>query len=175
MLNETIRIVADAYRDGTIGVNAQLSSVPILSGHETPPDLSEIATVIDDQKAAREETPANSPALILAPFGDYEVDGGPLSDHLDARGGGVQTLYFTKNKNAEKAARHGYYTLRACLWSLIDLFNPNRAGSEADRNVNSIQLISIMDHRIGTRGLQLDVGAITATMESRFEARELLP
>lgn len=177
MITETVEITAQAYRDGTYGVNAKLATIPVYTslGHETPPDVSEVVTTFDSDKVAHEEDPVNSPVLILAAGERFLLDGEPMTDHLDGRQGEVVTLYYTTEKNYSKALRHASYTLRAALWTLVDLFDPSRSGSEADREEHGIQLVGMERHFFYSTAIALDTGAITGTLTTTYQTRELLP
>lgn len=177
MIVEVVKITADAFGDGSYGVNAKLPTIPVYTGagHATPPNVSEIVTTFDDDKVAHEEQPVNSPVLIVAAGEPFRLDGEPMTDHIDGRQGTVTTLYYTTEKNYAKALRHASYTLRAALWTLVDLFDPQRAGSEADREEHGIQLVGMSDHDFLSTTIELDTGAITGTLRSTYQVRELLP
>lgn len=177
MIAEVLEITAEAYRDGSYGVNAQLPNVPVYTGlgHSTPPNVSEVVTTLGSDKVAHEESPVNSPTLILAAGTAFQLDGEPMTDHIDGRQGTVTTLYYTTEKNYAKALRHASYTLRAALWTLVDLFDPQRSGSEADREEHGIQLVGMEAHRFFSTTIELDTGAITGELTSTYQVRELLP
>jgi len=175
MIVESVKIVADALADATIGVNAQIPTVPRFAGHDQPPNVKNVLTIFDDERTASEEDPADWPALIVTVGTPWSLDGFPLTDNLQGRGGGVSVLYYTRKPDYEVALRDGYYTIRAALWTLVDLFDPGRAGSEADRVQNGIQLEALTGHTMGLTGRRLDSGAVTARLDSQFQARELLP
>lgn len=175
MIVEGVKIVADALQDGTIGVNAQIPNVPTYSGHPTPPDIVGVETIFDSDRIAQESDPTDWPTLIVTVDTPWDVEGFPLSDHLDADNGGLAILYYTRKKDEAEALTDGAYTLRAALWSIVDLFDPSRAGSESDREEHGIQLIALKDHRLGSTSVRMESGALTAELRTRYEARELLP
>lgn len=177
MIVESVKIVADALADGTIGVNAQLKRLErhLYADHEPPPEVATIVTVHDDDRAAEEKDPVDWPALVVSVGQPWDYEGYPRSGAIHGENGGVGILYYTRAADRGKALRDGALTMRAVVWSLIDLFNPSRSGSESDRHENGIQLTALVDHRVGQSSAQLEKGAITATLETRFEARELLP
>lgn len=170
MILETVRVWAAALRDTTLGVNAQLPSVPLDAGDSTPRDVRWVLDVTEDNAAFEGRLPGDWPGLIVSPDGNAaRMDGQSATQLRDAQGVGVATEFVTGDGDLSTGLRDGFYTLRAVLRTLDDLMDQT---NEASRRLNSVLVIKCDDIRMGAISVDDDEGRLILPAVFEFHVRD---
>lgn len=180
MIVETVRIVADALKDDTYGVNVLLDALARDEHDPAPPRVAAIVDVTRDAVLAAGEQgidfvpPADWPALIVAPFGAFTTEGQANMSQgiIDGTGAGVQVTYGTAQADLSAAMRDGAYTVRAVSQCMTQLFL--EANVQA-RIRNGIALWSIRRRQWGPMLERRDIGWLTADFVAEFHTRDTNP
>jgi hypothetical protein len=171
MLIETLRMVADALATGSIGVNAQLASLPRDSTDEAPPA---VIGVFDSTRSAQVATgryPNVFPSLVVTLDGNVPLDGEVMSNIRQAA---VTVLirYITKDIASEQGNQATYYTLRAVQKALRD-FLSNTHSDMRSRNDIHITVCDSMEH---VELFQpIDDASCTGGIRATFKVRDIQP
>lgn len=148
MLIETLRAVADALNDVTIGVNAQLSGIPLDAGDPALTPLTLITDETNNLSLAMNKAPNDSgyPLLLVTLAAPVEMKGEVMSD---IRSSEVRVLvqYIAQGSTTQNVVRDAYYAMRGVQRCLHD-FHSNDNQSMRYRNGIQIQECLSMTHQL---------------------------
>lgn len=139
MILEAVRIVDAALKDATIGVAAQLATVPKESG-DSVPTTPTYYNETQHGEAARESIPDGVGPFVLVSSGQTSDTNPGIRPITDAS---VEVLirYATRDADTEVAMRAASYTMRA-IRRTLGLITTTAAG-EALRIRNNVHLVSV--------------------------------
>lgn len=173
MFVEPVRIVADALRHATYGVNARLPLVPVDPGDPAPP-LLPAGGILDETTnglVAADRLPADLVrclAVSLFP-GAVQPDSAVASE-----GQGLLTVlirYGTKHKDPHVALRDAGYTLRGVL-KVLQWLHGGSAPADAMTKRNQVQLIR--QERLEIAAMYEPIGdhILTGAVRAVYEVRD---
>lgn len=138
---EAVTMVADALGDDTIGVNAQLASVPRITGDTTvPADVAYIGDEFRDDRVNLRKPPPSVPAIYVVRDGPLVLKGEVATTYRDAKVPyPISIRIFTKHVNGAEDTRYNEYYGHAVMRCICDFLDND---SHAFRNRNSVHLIA---------------------------------
>lgn len=169
MILETLRVVRDALEDSSIGVNAQLQSIPLDSGDSVPPDVDVLEPTRDDLAARGDSGPERNVILVDVDRPARGVDG-TTSQALRKANVTVSIMYAVRDGDSAEAMEDTLYTLRAVLKALADLQD-----DETMRTRNKVQVIHPTRIEYGEVNQDLGQGTITGLVVAEYNVRDTAP
>lgn len=144
MLVELVYMLNAGLEDGTIGVNAQLDSFTVISGHAVPPDVN-VYNQIEHSWVARRQLNTDDSGVTLPAIAVFQPE--PARHE-----GEVQTIYrkgdypivfgyVVKKNDSALGARQGGYTMKALRRFLRDFMENSNA---ANRTANGVIISQII-------------------------------
>lgn len=129
MIVETVRIVADALADDATGVNARLAALAVDAG-DTVPLVARVLDAVSDDAVAAAEQVADWPVLMVAPGGQFEVEGATPSGQRRARQGLPISVAYASGDTGDPAERlrNAEYTIRAVTHVVTNMGQKERNG-----------------------------------------------
>jgi hypothetical protein len=165
---DAVKIISNALKDGTIGVNAMIDTLDLPDGVSAPPDVVDIVDEVTNVEVADKLQPQNTPAIYV--MLDDPIIIGPLD--MNGVKQKIEDLpivirYLTRNAEPVALRRQAMLTMRAIVKTLVRL--DNNANSSM-RELNQIYLIAmtnlaVMEIREGI-GDAMAVGAVVVTYQA---------
>ena len=151
MILETVRMIAAALDDATIGVNATRASVPTATGVSAPPAVTVLDSTTDGRVGrggVPSLDPSEYPALLVSPA-DQPVDQQTPGARPWPPDATVTVLvrYVTSNTDTAAAERDTSQTIRAVWRCMGQLMLP---AGVALRTVAQVSLVSIRSMQAAT-------------------------
>jgi hypothetical protein len=167
MILEVVRILDSALRNATIGLAAQLATVPRESGDPVPttPIISNEAT---DKDGALDRVPDGPGPFLQIASGDLSE---PNLTVMPARDAGIDVMlrYTTRSSLTDRSLREASYTVRAIRQTLAQL--PQLDG--ALRTRNSVTVYHLKDFRAMKVQAPADDVVLAIGMTVSVTARDL--
>lgn len=173
MIIETIRVVKDALADGTIGINAQLTTLDLDAGDSTPTDIATVTDETVNFEAALNRPSEPTPSVNVALNADVDLDGEVMTTFRD---GEVELAIRVAviEDQVHNGVRDIYYYIRAIEKCLRDLASNANA---AVRLRNNVQVREILDmtHRPIFREIEDSGTTLTGQLVITWLVRDISP
>ena len=172
MILETLRAVTDWLGDATYGVNAKIAALNLDAGDSVPPDVQTIADETRNGQVARQQIPANKPALMISLYEDATLVPEVMQSTRD---GEVVVLIrlAVENIETDDGARDSFYIMRAVEQSLREFHRNDYAATNRTRN--GILIGPCVDMRQTTVYEPTEDGTVTSALLLRYQCRETTP
>ncbi len=133
MILNTIIMVEEALKHDTFGINRVLDQMPRDTNTPKPPTVSVVSQVSDDD-AARDESPADFPVLVVTSETPMRAEG--EIESRNERDATIPIVIRYSSADAESAALRTevLLVLRAVLYTLDELTRESNAAVVANRN-----------------------------------------
>jgi hypothetical protein len=171
MLLETIRMVADALANNTIGVNAQLATLTVDAGDALPASIVTVADETRNGQVAVGRYPTTLPCLTVTLNGQVELDGEVVSSYRDAEVS-ILIRFVTQDADTAQGNTNAYYTLRAVVKALREF---NRNTNESLRSRNGIHVLECKSLTHVQLFENIDDAYVTGGIEVTFHVRDTTP
>lgn len=171
---EVVRIVAEALRHATRGVNSKLPDVPRDAGDDLPSNIAAVYDVTKDAHVVNRQEPPQIPCLYVMSEGAVIIDGeqmiGTYRDTTEPVA--VVVRYLASKHDLARALQDGDYTLRAVARSIHDLMEQ---ANDADRTRNFVIVWHLV--RMTYVPVQETVGeaAVAGALVLEFDVRDGAP
>lgn len=172
MILEATRIISEALSDSTIGVNAQLASLPKDAADSTPPRIIAVLDPTTNDDAAAGKAGLDFPVLLVTvgPIRDMEGEVATVK-----RGAKLSVLvsYITHDYDKAQAVTNALYTLRAVQRTIRELM---RNENISRRQRNNICLVACLGMEAESVKAAVGDGVFaTGIMVLELQLRDLAP
>ena len=173
MILESVRAFADWLAHPTHGVQAALGTL-VLDGTDVVP--SGTLTISDETRSdvAATERPGVEPPYIRVQAGDVRGFEGQSATYTHDADVPLEILVVRQATSPAAATRDCYYTTRAVLRVIEQLFNPNLPAAVAAIARNGVQLQAIQTLSAGRIDVPITDNTITAAVFCTLRVRDTL-
>lgn len=173
MILETIRTVTDALVTGSIGVNAQLTSLDYDAGDSAPTNILTITDETENYLAALNRPAEPTPSITVALNADVDMDGEVMTSYRD---GEIELAVriALNNDQVQNGLRDIYYYSRAIEKCLRDLARNENASMRLRNNIQ-VQEILEMTHRPVFREVDDATTTLTGQLVVTWKVRDIAP